>query len=257
MKSNSEVAEIIVQIENLTKTYKGSDIPAVNDLSLAISKNQIYGLLGPNGAGKTSTINILCGIQSFDSGKVEINGMPIEKKSEEIKRIIGLVPQDIALYPTLTGLENLSHIGNMYGLKGSLLRQSIEENLLLLGLENAKNKLVKNYSGGMKRRLNLIASLLHKPEILILDEPTVGVDVQSRKVIINHLLKLHKEGTSIIYTSHYLEEAEELCTEISIIDYGKIIAQGNPTELINSAKGKTGLEEIFLLLTGNKLRDNG
>lgn len=251
------MSDIIIQIENLTKTYKGSDEPAVNNLSLSISKNQIYGLLGPNGAGKTTTINILCGIQKFDQGKVLINGNPINKHPEEIKRIIGLVPQDIALYPTLTGMENLTHIGNMYGLKGPKLRNTIEENLILLGLEAAKDKLVKNYSGGMKRRLNLIASLLHDPEILILDEPTVGVDVQSRKVIISHLIKLHQEGTSIIYTSHYLEEAEELCTEISIIDYGKIITNGKPSELINMASGQSDLEDIFLLLTGNKLRDNG
>ncbi len=251
------VSDIIIQIENLTKTYPGSNEPAVNNLSLSICKNQVFGLLGPNGAGKTTTINILCGIQKFDIGSVLINGMSISKYPEEIKRIIGLVPQDIALYPTLTAMENLIHIGNMYGLKGPKLRNRIEENLLLLGLDNSKNKLVKNYSGGMKRRLNLIASLLHEPEILILDEPTVGVDVQSRKVIISHLIKLQQEGTSIIYTSHYLEEAEELCTEISIIDDGKIKISGKPSELIKTATGQSDLEEIFLLLTGNKLRDNG
>ena len=248
--------EPIIQINNLSKIYKGSDSPALNNVSLSIPVKEIFGLLGPNGAGKTTTIGILCGFLKKDSGTIQINGWSIDKQPNEIRKIIGLVPQDIALYETLTPIENLRFLGNMHGLKGSKLIDRINECLVLMGLEKNKNRLIKHFSGGMKRRLNLVAGILHEPKILFLDEPTVGVDVQSRNVILEHLKQLNKNGTTIIYTSHYMEEAEQLCSSIAIIDLGEIIIRGKPSELADHEKGHHNLESIFLHLTGRKLRDN-
>jgi ABC-2 type transport system ATP-binding protein len=249
-------AEPIIRIENLSKSYKGSDSPALNKISLDIPANEIFGLLGPNGAGKTTTIGILCGFLKKDSGTIQINGWSIDKQPDEIRKIIGLVPQDIALYETLTPAENLRFLGNMVGLKGKKLTHRIDECLELMGLDKNRNKLIKHFSGGMKRRLNLVAGILHEPKILFLDEPTVGVDVQSRNVILEHLEKLNKNGTTIIYTSHYMEEAEQICSTIAIIDLGEIIIKGKTSELVNHEKGHSNLESVFLHLTGRKLRDN-
>jgi ABC-2 type transport system ATP-binding protein len=245
-----------IEIINLYKTYKGAEEPALNGISLSVPMGEIFGLLGPNGAGKTTTINILCGILRASSGKAHIAGLEIGKDIDEIKRIIGVVPQDIALYPTLTARENLSFIGRMYGLQGKELKGRIDENLQTFGLQRFGNRTVRTYSGGMKRRLNLIAGIMHRPKILFLDEPTVGIDVQSRTVIIDFLKKLNTEGTSIIYTSHYLEEAEQLCSYIAIIDLGKIIVQGRPYDLIHEYPEAGNLEALFLQLTGRKLRDH-
>jgi len=248
--------ESLIRIDNLSKTYKGADEPALKNISFTIPGNQIFGLLGPNGAGKTTTLNILCGYYKKDSGNVQINGYSLDKNLKEIKNIIGVVPQDIALYENLTARENLRFIGNMCGLCGKKLNKRINDCLELLGLDKSSHRLVKTYSGGMKRRLNLIAGILHEPQILFLDEPTVGIDVQSRTVIIDYLKELNSKGTTIIYTSHYLEEAEQLCSSIAIIDYGKIIIEGDIKDLIQSKNEYTDLEAIFLKLTGRKLRDN-
>ncbi len=248
--------EPIIKIEQLSKTYKGSAIPAINNISLTIPPKGIFGLLGPNGAGKTTAISILCGFLKKDKGSIIINGWSIDKNPNEIRKIIGLVPQDIALYESMTPVENLRFLGNMYGLKGKKLTGRIDECLALMGLDKNKNRLIKTFSGGMKRRLNLIAGILHEPKILFLDEPTVGVDVQSRNVILDHLGQLKNSGTTIIYTSHYMEEAEQLCSSIAIIDLGEIIIQGKPAELINHEQGHSNLESVYLHLTGRKLRDN-
>ncbi len=248
--------QIIIKVENLRKIYKGSITPALDDISFEIPRNKIFGLLGPNGAGKTTTINILCGLYKFNYGKVTINGYDIVKDKVRIKPIIGVVPQDIALYDSLTANENLRFVGKMYGLSGDLLRSRIEGSLLLLGLEKNQHRKVKSFSGGMKRRLNLIAGILHKPGILFLDEPTVGIDVQSKNVILEHLRQLNRSGTTIIYTSHYMEEAENLCDHITIIDFGKVIAEGEPQQLITSNPELNNLESIFLQLTGRNLRDH-
>ena len=172
-----------------------------------------------------------------------------------IKQIVGVVPQDIALYPTLTARENLNFYGHMYGLKGKALRDKIEMWLSNFGLTDAANRRVSTYSGGMKRRVNLIAGVLHSPKILFLDEPTVGVDVQSRTVIIDYLKELNKSGTTIIYTSHHMDEAEHFCTQVAIIDHGKIIIEGTPKHLIEESLGSTNLETVFLKLTNRALRD--
>lgn len=245
-----------IGILDLIKFYKGSETPALDRVTVEVPAGEIFGLLGPNGAGKTTTINILCGILPPTGGQVTILGQDLRRNIQEIRHIIGVVPQEIALYPTLTARENLRFIGNMYGMKGRKLAERIEECLLLMGLDKSAGRLVKTFSGGMKRRINLIAGILHRPAVLFLDEPTVGIDVQSRAVIIDYLKQINSEGTTIIYTSHMMQEAEKLCTSIAIIDQGKLITKGRPPELIGSRPGYTDLEKIFLHLTGRHLRDN-
>jgi ABC-2 type transport system ATP-binding protein len=245
----------IIEIQNLTKTFKNATEPAVNGISFSINRNEIFGLLGPNGAGKTTTISILCGLFPPSSGKVLIDGKDLHTDLASIKNIIGIVPQDIALYPTLTARENLEFYGSMYGLHGKGLKEKIEMWLQKLGLSETAKRKLSTFSGGMKRRVNLIAGVIHQPKILFLDEPTVGVDVQSRNVIIDHLKEINATGTTIIYTSHHMEEAESFCTRVSIIDHGKILTQGTPAELISNNNGATNLENVFLNLTNRKLRD--
>ena len=234
--------------------YSGNPQPAVNNLSLSIEKGEIFGLLGPNGAGKTTMINILCGLRNFNSGDIRICNLSIKDEGHEIKPLIGVVPQDVALYPTLTALENLKIFGGIYGLKKNEINERADELLRLFGLEKSKNRYISTYSGGMKRRVNLIAALLHRPRLLFLDEPTVGLDLQSRLVILENLNEINKEGTTIVYTSHYLGEAEKFCTFIALIDHGQVICQGNPNRLI-SENNVTTLEELFLLKTGKNMRD--
>ncbi|MGE0637087.1 MAG: ABC transporter ATP-binding protein [Bacteroidia bacterium] len=246
---------VAISIENLVHRYKDVEQVAVNGISLEIKEGEIFGLLGPNGAGKTTTISILSGLIKAMQGKVLIHGFDTLQQSDESKKVIGVVPQEIALYPTLTANENLEFFGSMYGIQKAVLKEKIKHYLNLFGLENTGNKRVEQFSGGMKRRLNLIASLLHDPKILILDEPTASVDVQSRNMIIEFLRDLNKKGTTILYTSHYLEEAENLCTDIAIIDDGKIIIKGSPQDIIGSQQGFDNLESVFLKLTGKKLRD--
>lgn len=246
---------VIIDIKNLTKTFRGTTEPAVNGISFSIYRNEIFGLLGPNGAGKTTTISILCGLFPPSGGTVQIDGKSLQHQLNSIKQIVGIVPQDIALYPTLTAWENLDFYGHMYGLKGSELKDRIESWLKKLGLFEAANRQVQTYSGGMKRRVNLIAGVLHSPKILFLDEPTVGVDVQSRNVIIERLKEVNQSGTTIIYTSHHMEEAEHFCTRVSIIDHGQILTEGTPEALIRQTDGADTLEKVFLQLTKRKLRD--
>ncbi len=245
----------IIKIRELTKIYKGAEEPAINSLSLDIFPNEIFGLLGPNGAGKTTTISILCGLFAATKGSVMIDGLDSHSDMEKIKQIIGVVPQDIALYPTLTGRENLTFFGNMYGLFGSKLSEKVNHYLSEFGLEKHANKRVSMYSGGMKRRVNLIAGLLHDPKIIFLDEPTVGIDVQSRVLILEYLKEINNKGVTIIYTSHYMEEAENLCTRVAIIDRGNIISLGNPKDLLAAHPEFKNLENIFIHLTGKDMRD--
>lgn len=244
-----------IKIDHISKTYRGSAFPAVDDISLLIPAGSRFGLLGPNGAGKTTTISILCGLLNYDKGSIHIQGMKLEKKYQAIRRIIGLVPQDIALYETLTARENLRFIAQMYGLKGKSMNKRVDECLEMVGLKQNGNKQVRRYSGGMKRRINLAAAILHNPEILILDEPTTGVDVQSRKMILEFLHNINDNGTTIIYTSHYLEEAEGLCDTIAIMDHGKVIIEGKTSDIISSNEEYSDLESVFLHLTGRRLRD--
>lgn len=245
----------ILNIEKLTKHYKGVEEPSLKSIDLTINKGEVFGLLGPNGAGKTTLISIICGILKPTHGKILVDGKDIYSHKDSIKELIGVVPQDIALYPMLTARENLNYFGALYGLRGKVLDDKINYWLERLGLSHAANKRIDKFSGGMKRRINLIASVLHDPKILFLDEPTVGIDVQSRAEILEQLKIINKQGTTILYTSHHLDEAENLCTNIGIIDFGKIIAKGSPSELIKNTSDARNLEDVFLHLTKRKLRD--
>ncbi|MBL4745651.1 MAG: ABC transporter ATP-binding protein [Flavobacteriaceae bacterium] len=246
----------VIHIATVSKVYVDSDVYALNNLSLDIKQGEIFGLLGPNGAGKTTLISILSGLIKPSSGLVEIKGLRYKKDRKTMLQLIGIVPQEYALYPTLTAKENLIYFGAMYGVKQKELRVKVDFLLKELGLYAFKDKKIQSFSGGMKRRINLIAGTLHNPEILFLDEPTVGVDVQSRHVIIDYLKSLNKEGTTIIYTSHHMEEAQEFCSKIAIIDSGEILIKGSPIALIESIKNAQRLEDVYLHLTGEKLRDN-
>ncbi|MFV8326568.1 ABC transporter ATP-binding protein [Flavobacterium sp. ZS1P14] len=226
------------------------------DFSLSVHEGQIFGLLGPNGAGKTTLISMLCGLIKPTSGSFSINNLTYAKNSNQIKKIIGVVPQEYALYPTLTARENLMYFGSMYGLKSDNLKEKVIESLDFLGLLKFADKRIETFSGGMKRRVNLIAGILHNPKILFLDEPTVGVDVQSKNAIIDYLKQLNKNGTTIIYTSHHLSEAEDFCTDIAIIDRGQLYAQGTPESLISITPNANNLEDVFISLTGKELRDD-
>ena len=241
--------ENIIVIENLSKTFPGAIEPSIKNLSFSIKRNEVFGLLGTNGAGKTTTISILCGIIPPSSGTILLDGSPLKIDSVKIKNMLGVVPQDIALYPLLSARENLYFFGKMYGLKGKDLDDRIEYWLDKFNMTKHADRNISKYSGGMKRRINLIAGIMHEPKILFLDEPTVGVDVQSRNEIINQLREVNQKGTTIIYTSHHMEEAEDFCTHIAIIDKGEMMAQGTPNELINSNNGMTKLENVFLHLT--------
>lgn len=247
--------ENIIEIKNLYKKYKHAEEFSVNDISLNIDQNEIYGILGPNGAGKTTLISMLSGLIKPTSGTFKINGLSPQKDGFKLRQIIGIVPQEYALYPTLTARENLMFFGSLYGLSHKKLKTTIDESLELMGLSKFADKKVEQFSGGMKRRCNLIAGTLHNPKVLFLDEPTVGVDVQSKKAIIDYLLDLNKKGTCIIYTSHHLSEAEEFCTKIAIIDHGKIHAVGTPEELVSRVASAENLEDVFISLTGKELRD--
>ncbi len=245
----------IIQIQSLSKKYREADTFSVDDLTLTIGEGQIFGLLGPNGAGKTTLISMLCGLIKPTSGTFTIDSLKYADQGNNIKKIIGVVPQEYALYPTLTAKENLLYFGSMYGLKGKNLKQKVTESLEFLGLSKFADKKVVTFSGGMKRRVNLIAGILHNPKILFLDEPTVGVDVQSKNAIIDYLKQLNQAGTTIIYTSHHLSEAQDFCTDIAIIDRGKIYAEGTPKQLIAATPNARDLEDVFIALTGKELRD--
>jgi ABC-2 type transport system ATP-binding protein len=245
----------IIHIGKLTKWYRNSERPALDNIDLEIPSGRISGILGPNGAGKTTMIRILCGLLQPSSGEIFINGLSLRKELPGIKRLIGVVPQEIGLYPTLTATENLSVYGGICGLRGSDLKNRIDNWLVRLGLDKNRKQQVGRFSGGMKRRLNLIAGLIHDPQIIFLDEPTAGVDVHSKNVIIESLHEINRTGTTIVYTSHYLEEAEKLCSNVVIIDQGKIITGGLLEEIKRSYSTESRLEDIFLQLTGKELRD--
>src|SRR5690606_35319827 len=212
--------------------------------------------LGPNGAGKTTLISMMCGLLKPTSGQLKVSDLNYHQHQTEIQKKIGVVPQEYALYPTLTAFENLEYFGSLYNLKGKNLKERIEFGLEKVNLSDYKNRPIKDFSGGMKRRINLLTGILHRPEILFLDEPTVGVDLQSKEVIIAILKDLNQQGTTILYTSHHLHEAENFCTQIGILDKGKILAEGTLENLIKSVSGAESLEDVFLELTGNHVRND-
>jgi ABC-2 type transport system ATP-binding protein len=244
-----------IEIDQLHKQYKGAWSPALDGLSLTVRKDTVVGLLGPNGAGKTTSINILCGLVTADAGRARIYDMDCAKDTLSIRAMTGVVPQQIALFYNMTALENFFYIGRLYGLHDAIIKERAQNLLERLGLEKHADKRVGRYSGGMKRRANIIASLLHEPTLLVLDEPTAGVDVQSRAMILDFLDEYHKRGNTILYTSHLMEEAEQICDEVVIIDEGKFVVSGSPTELVNDTEGCKRLEDVFLHYTGHSVRD--
>jgi linearmycin/streptolysin S transport system ATP-binding protein len=222
----------MISVKNLVKKFPS--VTALDDISLEIKDKEFFGLLGPNGAGKSTFMNLLAGYMDSDSGDILIDGEKISINNLEIKKKIGLVPQSLALYNELTAQENLEIFGSLFGINKKELKSAVAEKLNMVGLFERKKDKVETFSGGMKRRLNLAASILHEPKIILCDEPTVGIDPQSRNAIFEYLEKLNSDGKTIIYTTHYMEEAERLCTNIAIIDSGRIIALGSMQELLDN-----------------------
>jgi ABC-2 type transport system ATP-binding protein len=240
--------------DHLVKVYRGGGVPALNGLTLSIGGGQIFGLLGPNGAGKTTAISVMNTLLKPTSGGVTVCGVDVVKNPRHAKKLIGYVPQDIALYLELSVRENLGFFGRVYGLSGKELEQRIEECAEFVGLEGNLKQRVFTLSGGMKRRANLAAGLMHKPKVLFLDEPTVGIDPQSRNLILERLATL-KDETTMVYTTHYMREPELLCSYVAIMDAGEVIAEGTPQDLLSRDPSSTNLEELFIALTGKQLRD--
>ncbi len=246
----------MLTVKNLRKTF--GSLVAVNDVSFSVEPGQLVGLLGPNGAGKTTTVSMLTGLIEPDRGEVMIAGQRLKGDTDPGKRRIGLVPQDLALYDELSARDNLRFFGALYGLAGTALEAAMQQALALVELADRAHDRVKTYSGGMKRRLNLAAGLLHDPDILLLDEPTVGVDPQSRNAIFENLETLKRRGKALLYTTHYMEEAERLADRIIVIDHGTVIADDTLAGLtrgVAAAGSPTTLEAVFLSLTGRSLRD--
>jgi ABC-2 type transport system ATP-binding protein len=230
IKKEIVMSQNIIEAKGLVKQYGA--VEAVKELSFAIRRGEIFGFLGPNGAGKTTTISMLSCLLEPSAGTASVAGYDVVKASSEVKRRIGLVPQELALYPTLSARDNLNYFGRIYGLRERELRGRVDEVLAMVGLTERAKSAVKTYSGGMKRRLNIAAGLLHHPEVLFLDEPTVGVDPQSRNAIFEHVERLRDEGMTILYTTHYMEEAERLCDRVAVIDEGRIVALDTPRKLV-------------------------
>src|SRR5438093_533261 len=247
----------MLEINHLRKAFWR--LVAVDDVSFRLQRGQLLGLLGPNGAGKTTTVSMIAGIATPDSGHVLIAGRALSGDTDPAKRRIGLVPQDLALYEELTARDNLRFFGALYNLAGGALDRAIGAALELVELADRRNDRVKDFSGGMKRRLNLAAGLLHDPDILLLDEPTVGVDPQSRNAIFDNLEVLKGRGKALLYTTHYMEEAERLADRIVVIDHGRVIADdtlaGLRSRVAPGGSGPVNLETVFLALTGRSLRD--
>jgi ABC-2 type transport system ATP-binding protein len=239
-----------IEVKNLKKTFE--NIHAVEDVSFHVEEGEILSLLGPNGAGKSTTISMLSGLLEPTSGEAWVMGHSILKESEATKACLGVVPQDIALYPDMSARENLVFWGKMYGLRGAALKQRVEEILEIIGLTDRQKDRIGKYSGGMKRRVNIAAALLHKPAVVIMDEPTVGIDPQSRRHILDNVKDLNHQGMTVLYTTHYMEEAQELSDHIAIMDQGVIIAYGSHQELIRLVGEQTRID-LTLSTPGGKV----
>ena len=221
---------------------------AVDDVGFHVARGECYGLLGPNGAGKTTTISMVCGLLTRDAGEVTVDGHPIDTHTIATRASIGYVPQEIALYPTQTARENLRFFGRLYGLRGARLTQRVEDGLAAVGLTDRGDEKIDSYSGGMKRRANIAVGLLHEPKLLVLDEPTVGVDPQSRNAILEAISDLVDGGLAVLYTTHYMEEAERLCHRVGIVDAGRLVAEGTRREL-TAAVGQQ--DKLLLAASGD------
>ncbi len=249
--------ETILEFKGLSKKF--GDKTVVDHISLEIKEGEIFGLLGPNGAGKSTTLNMVCSLLKPTSGNIEIFGLNASDNMKRIKNQIGYIPQELAIHGNLKAWENVELFTSLYGIKGKDLKTAIDESLEFVGLLDKRKDYAKNFSGGMKRRLNIACAIGHKPRLMIFDEPTVGIDPQSRNFILEKIVDANKRGATIIYTSHYMEEVEAICTRIAIMDNGRIIAVGTRDELVrlvtDDPNSNISLEEVFLTLTGKKLRD--
>lgn len=250
--------EVILRAKNLTKKYGNQTV--VDNLNLEIRKGEIFGLLGPNEAGKSTTMNMVCSIKKPTAGQIELFGKDAKKYRSEVIPRIGYIPQELAIHGKLKAWENVELFASLYGIRGEKLKQTVENSLEYVGLQERRNEYAKNFSGGMKRRLNIACAIGHQPDLLIFDEPTVGIDPQSRNFILEKIKESNRNGATVIYTSHYMEEVEAVCSRIAIMDNGKMIACGTSRELKQMVAGENQeqditLEEVFLTLTGKKLRD--
>lgn len=249
--------EMVVKLEGLTKKYDNKAV--VDHISLEIQKGEIFGLLGPNGAGKSTTMNMICSLVKQTSGEIQLFGFDTKKDMNKVKANLGYIPQELALHGNLKAWENVELFTSLYGIKGKKLKQEVDASLEFVGLSEHRNGFAKNFSGGMKRRLNIACAIGHEPSLLIFDEPTVGIDPQSRNFILEKIKMVNRQGATVIYTSHYMEEIETICTRIAIMDNGKIIAIGSKQELVemitDNKDSNMTLEQVFLTLTGKKLRD--
>lgn len=243
-----------INIDNVFFRYPGQDKPFLENFNLTIQKGKRFGLFGPNGSGKTTLMMLMTGLLSPQKGTIHLLGNDIQKNDATVKKLFGFVPQDFSFYQELSPVENLQYYGALSGLRKNEIKEKTNLLLDILGLIKEKNTPVKKFSGGMKRRVNIAIGVIHSPQILFLDEPTVGVDVQTRSAIIDYLKELNKNGTTLIYTSHQLMEAEELCDHIALVNEGKIIAHDSLASLLNQY-GTDALEDLFLNLTGKKYRD--
>jgi len=243
-----------IQASRVRKSYDPSSPPVLQDFELTVNQGEFFGLLGPNGAGKTTVLSILCGTLKPDSGEVSILGKSYAQARQIIQQQVSIVPQEVALYERLSAEENLRFFGKLYGMHGELLQLRVKFCLEIAQLDDRRRQPVASFSGGMKRRLNLAISFLNEPRIIFLDEPTVGIDTQSRHLIHQQLLELHHAGTTLLYTTHYMEEAQELCSRVAVFDQGQILQQGSPDRLLRESEYHN-LEELFLGLTGKRIRD--
>lgn len=243
-----------INIQNLSFGYKGLSRQVIPDLSLKVAKGERFGIFGPNGAGKTTLMNIMTGLLPYESGSVQLLGHEIKDHKKKINTLFGFVPQDFSFYHELSPLENMEFFGAWAGLSKAQIVRKTDELLTVMALQDVSKKAVHQFSGGMKRRVNLAIAVMHEPQILFLDEPTVGVDVQTRHAIIGYLKQLNNQGMTLIYTSHQLKEAEDLCNKVAMIDQGEIIANNSLSALLQEHE-QDGLEGLFLNLTGRAYRD--
>jgi len=245
---------LAIDVENMGFRYPGNPDVSFSNLNLKIAKGERFGLFGPNGAGKTTLISLMTGLIAADTGHIKLLGIDIDKHNHKANKLFGFVPQDFSFYQELSPVENLEFFGAWSGLDKKTIKTRTDELLTILGLNDVRDKQVEKFSGGMKRRVNLAIGVIHDPEVLFLDEPTVGVDVQTGHAIVNYLMELNKKGTTLIYTSHQLNEAEGLCEQVALIDDGKIIAQNSLDNLLKEYC-KDSLEQLFLNLTGKEYRN--
>ena len=246
----------ILKLNDLTKKYGNKVV--VDNVNIEIQEGEVFGLLGPNGAGKSTTMNMVRDLVKPTLGNVEFFGKDFQKNRKELVDKLGYIPQDLAIHGNLKAWENVELFTSLYGIKGAELKKRIDESLEYVGLLDRRNDFAKTFSGGMKRRLNIACAIGHHPKLLIFDEPTVGIDPQSRNFILDKIKESNRNGATVIYTSHYMEEVEAICTRIAIMDNGKVIATGTSEELKKMVVEDTStitLEEVFLTLTGKKLRD--